>query len=182
MRIAIEGKNFHFFGKNFLNWNKLKITGMAVTETGADRKEKTNAGSEGQAALQGLETVVRDSFSLVMEARKGILATVAFEVANALHLHVDQLADILHMTTKTLRNYRQGKRKLNAAHSEQTLKLLALQIKGNKVFGEATAFRRWLEKPAYGLDDQVPLDLLATGGGIDLVMEELDRIAYGDLA
>jgi uncharacterized protein (DUF2384 family) len=28
----------------------------------------------------------------------------------------------------------------------------------------------------------VPLDLLETSGGIDLVMEELDRIAYGDLA
>ena len=133
-------------------------------------------------ALLGLEAVVKDSFSLVMEARKGILATVAFEVANAMQLHVDQLAEILHITTKTLRNYRQGQRKLNAAHSEQTLKLLALQIKGGKVFGEANAFRRWLEKPAYGLDDQIPLELLETSGGIDLVMEELDRIAYGDLA
>lgn len=155
---------------------------MAVTGIEAKRAEKNEFILRGQASLQGLESVVKDSFSLVMEARKGILATVVFEVANAMQLHVDQLADILHITTKTLRNYRQDKRKLNPAHSEQTLKLLALQLKGDKVFGQTAAFRRWLEKPAYGLDDQVPLDLLETSGGIDLVMEELDRIAYGDLA
>lgn len=142
---------------------------------------KAPAGRQ-QAGLRGLEAVVKDSFSLVMEARKGVQATVAFEVAHAMDLHVDQLADILHVTTKTLRNYRQGKRKLSASLSEQTLKLLALQLKGHKVFGQAAAFRRWLEKPAYGLDEQLPLDLLETSGGIDLVMEELDRIAYGDLA
>jgi putative toxin-antitoxin system antitoxin component (TIGR02293 family) len=155
---------------------------MAITGIGAGRVAGPNAGAGEKPTLQGLEAVVKDSFSLVMEARKGILATVVFDVANAMQLHVDQLAEILHITTKTLRNYRQDKRKLNPSHSEQTLKLLALQIKGSKVFGEAPSFRRWLEKPAYGLDDQVPLDLLETSGGIDLVMEELDRIAYGDLA
>jgi putative toxin-antitoxin system antitoxin component (TIGR02293 family) len=155
---------------------------MAATGIGEEPAAWAGPAGRDSAGLQGLEAVVKDSFSLVMEARKGILATVVFEVANAMQLHVDQLAEILHITTKTLRNYRQGQRKLNASHSEQTLKLLALQIKGNKVFGQAAAFRRWLEKPAYGLDDQVPLDLLETSGGIDLVMEELDRIAYGDLA
>jgi putative toxin-antitoxin system antitoxin component (TIGR02293 family) len=57
-----------------------------------------------------------------------------------------------------------------------------MHTKGQKVFGNPESFRRWLEKPAYGLDEQIPLDLLQTSGGIDLVMEELDRIAYGDLA
>jgi putative toxin-antitoxin system antitoxin component (TIGR02293 family) len=132
--------------------------------------------------LARMELVIKDPFSLVMEARKGVLARIAFEVANRLHLHADQLADILHTSTKTLRNYRQSKKKLNPAHSEQTLKLLAMHTKGQKVFGNPESFRRWLEKPAYGLDEQIPLDMLQTSGGIDLVMEELDRIAYGDLA
>ncbi|MGV3541092.1 MAG: type II toxin-antitoxin system Xre/ParS family antitoxin [Rufibacter sp.] len=132
--------------------------------------------------LQRFEPVVGDTFALVMEARKGVFATVAFAVADVLQLHVDQMAEILHTTSKTLQNYRQADKKLNPAVSEQTLKLLALQKRGEKVFGEASAFRRWLEKPSYGLDDQIPLDLLETSGGIDLVMEEVDRIACGDLA
>ncbi|SMB99827.1 hypothetical protein SAMN00120144_2786 [Hymenobacter roseosalivarius DSM 11622] len=136
------------------------------------------AGSE----LTALKTVVKDSFSLVMAARQGISAATAIAVAGLLHLHPEQLADILNITTKTLRTYRQEQKNLSPAHSEQTLKLLALHMRGQQVFGEAGAFVRWLEKPAYGLDDQVPLTLLETSGGIDLVLEELDRIAYGDLA
>jgi putative toxin-antitoxin system antitoxin component (TIGR02293 family) len=134
------------------------------------------------AELSRFEPVVQDSFSLVMAAREGVLAKVAFEVADRLLLHLSQMANILHITTKTLQSYKQSKKKLSTANSEQTLKLLALQMKGEEVFGATDAFRRWLEKPAYGLDGQVPLDLLETSGGIDLVMEEVERIAYGDLA
>ena len=65
---------------------------------------------------------------------------------------------------------------------EQVLKLLALARRGEDVFGSLPAFRRWLSKPAYGLGGQPPLALLQTSGGIDLVAEEVGRIAYGDLA
>lgn len=158
-----------------------------MAASGADHKKRIE-GQRGKASVEAsqellaFDAVVQDPFSLVMAARQGILAKIAFEVADVLQLHLNQMADILHTTTKTLHNYRLTKKKLNPAHSEQTLKLLALQIKGKEVFGNATTFRRWLEKPAYGLDEQAPLDLLETSGGIDLVMEEIERIAYGDLA
>ncbi|WP_114779013.1 type II RES/Xre toxin-antitoxin system antitoxin [Botryobacter ruber] len=145
------------------------------------KKRKTAARSAG-AELLDLETVVLEPFKLVMTAREGIKAGVAFGVAERLQLHLNQLASLLHTSAKTLQNYRQSRKKLNPAQSEQTLKLLALQLKGNDVFGAPDAFRRWLEKPAYGLDGQAPLSLLETSGGIDLVMEELERIAFGDLA
>lgn len=142
---------------------------------------KTANGIESEE-LVSFRPVVQDSFSLVMAAREGVFARIAFEVADTLQLHLSQMAVILHTTTKTLQNYRQSKKKLNLALSEQTLKLYALQLKGKEVFGDAAAFRRWLEKPAHGLDGQLPLTLLETSGGIDLVMEELERIAYGDFA
>ena len=132
--------------------------------------------------LLGLATVVADPYALVMEARAGVLAKTAFDVAGVLQLHADELADLLHTTTKTLRTYREAKKRLNPAASEQVLKLLALARRGEEVFGAPAAFRRWLSKPAYGLGAQVPLALLETSGGIDLVTEEIDRIAYGDLA
>jgi len=146
------------------------------------KSRKKAALGETSTELLGFEAVVQDSFSLVMAAREGIFARIAFEVADLLQLHLNQMADLLHTTTKTLQNYRHSKKKLSPAHSEQTLKLYALQLKGKEVFGTAAAFRRWLGQPAYGLDGQVPLALLETSGGIDLVMEELERIAYGDLA
>ena len=133
-------------------------------------------------ALLGLQATVADSFALVMEARTGVLAKTAFDVAALLQLHADELADLLHTTTKTLRTYRQGKKRLGPAASEQVLKLLSLARQGEEVFGSASAFRRWLDKPAYGLDEQAPLVLLETSGGIDLVADEVSRIAYGDFA
>ncbi len=134
------------------------------------------------AALASLATVVTDSFALVMEARTGVPAKAAFAVANLLQISLDELAELLHTTTKTLRTYRDANKRLAPAASEQVLKLLALARQGSEVFGEAAAFRRWLGKPAFGLDNQAPLALLQTSGGIDLVAEEVSRIAYGDFA
>ncbi len=124
----------------------------------------------------------QDSFALVMAARKGIPASTAFEVADALQLQTSQLEAIYDLSTKTLRSYSQDNKLLSAASSEKTLKIIALYQLGVEVFGDAAAFRRWLGKPAHGLDGEVPLSLLETSGGIDLVEEELTRIAYGDLA
>ncbi|MDO7873756.1 DUF2384 domain-containing protein [Hymenobacter sp. ASUV-10] len=134
------------------------------------------------AALLSLATVVADPFALVMEARTGVLAKTAFDVAGVLQLHVDELADLLHTTTKTLRTYRQARKRLSPAASEQVLKMFALARQGEEIFGDGATFRRWLNKSAYGLGGQLPLSLLQTSGGIDLVAEELNRIAYGDLA
>ncbi|MBD2768353.1 DUF2384 domain-containing protein [Hymenobacter sp. BT664] len=133
-------------------------------------------------ALIGLKATVADSFALVMEARTGVPAKTAFDVATLLQLSADELANLLHTTTKTLRAYREGKKRLGPAASEQVLKLLALSSQGAEVFGTISAFRRWLDKPAYGLDNQRPLALLETSGGIDLVADEVNRIAYGDFA
>jgi putative toxin-antitoxin system antitoxin component (TIGR02293 family) len=124
----------------------------------------------------------KDSFALVLEARKGVPAATAFEVAQAYQLQPNELEAIYELSTKTLRSYSQENRPLSAASSEKTLKIIALYNLGVEVFGQADAFLRWLDKPAHGLDQEVPLRLLETSGGIDLVAEELQRIAHGDLS
>ena len=59
---------------------------------------------------------------------------------------------------------------------------MVLAREGEEVLGTVPAFRRWLDKPAYGLDNQAPLVLLETSGGTDLVTDEVARIAHGDFA
>ncbi|WP_246558635.1 type II RES/Xre toxin-antitoxin system antitoxin [Hymenobacter piscis] len=124
----------------------------------------------------------QDAYALVMAARKGVPAATAFEVAEAYQLQAPELEAIYELSTKTLRTYSQENKTLSAARSEKTLKIISLYQRGLEVFGEAAAFLRWLAKPAHGLDQEVPLRLLETSGGIDLVAEELTRIAYGDLS
>lgn len=124
----------------------------------------------------------KDPLTIVMEANKGIGANTFFDLVDLSSFPKAQLAGLLHTSVKTLVRYRQEKKKLNPILSEQTLKLIGLFKKGSEVFSNTPSFKRWLEKPAYGLGNQVPLELLQTSGGIDLVQEELIRIEYGDLA
>jgi putative toxin-antitoxin system antitoxin component (TIGR02293 family) len=143
------------------------------------KKPATDSREDIDLLLQG---AIKDSFSLVMAAHRGIPAQTAFQIAADLLLHQDQLAQILHVSVKTLRAYAQTGKTLDPPASEQVLKLHAMHIKGEEVFGTSPAFRNWLQKPAHGFEGQLPLTLLQTSEGIDLIIEELERIAYGDFS
>ena len=73
-------------------------------------------------------------------------------------------------------------KKLSPQSSEMMLKVMALFQEGKSVFGSITSFKRWLEKPTFGLGGQLPFDLMQTSDGIDLISEQLVRMEYGDLA
>ncbi|MGY3582846.1 putative toxin-antitoxin system antitoxin component (TIGR02293 family) [Bradyrhizobium sp. USDA 4341] len=47
------------------------------------------------------------------------------------------------------------------------------------MFGSQEEAEQWLERPAIGLDQRRPIDLLATPVGIELVEQYLKRLAYG---
>lgn len=48
-----------------------------------------------------------------------------------------------------------------------------------RVFGSREQARRWLQKPAIGLDGRRPFDLLTSDEGRQLVEDYLGRIEYG---
>ena len=132
--------------------------------------------------LFGSREASHDAMRLVLLAQQGLPAVKAQTVSSSLGLDATQMADILGITTKTFRHYQQEDKVLDAPKSEQLLKLAQVAELGREVFGDAESFTRWLQKPAYGLAGKLPIDLFYTGGGIDLVADELTRIAYGDLA
>lgn len=51
-----------------------------------------------------------------------------------------------------------------------------------KIFGTVEFFESWLSKPSYGLDNQLPIEMIKSSDGIKKVEEELLRITYGDLS
>lgn len=65
---------------------------------------------------------------------------------------------------------------------EPVIRYNQLLERGSKVFGSSEAFQRWLQKPAFGLDGKHPRDLLATAEGLGLVLDEVNRIAYGEFS
>jgi len=48
-----------------------------------------------------------------------------------------------------------------------------------EVFGSQQEAEQWLERPAIGLDQRRPIDLLATPAGVKIVEDFLGRLEYG---
>jgi putative toxin-antitoxin system antitoxin component (TIGR02293 family) len=132
--------------------------------------------------LHSYEKHLDDRYWIVEEAAAGVPASVLFDLINLTHLNKDFIANMLNLSTKTVDRYRHGEKLLNPASGELMLKLFSLFKKGEKVFGNSDEFQKWIEKPAYGLGYKIPKELMQTPAGIDLIMDELIRIEYGDLA
>lgn len=126
--------------------------------------------------------MVQDRNRLVLAALRGVPAVLFFSVADRTGYRREQIAEVFDTSLKTFQRYERESRNLNPQDSEKVLKIQALFDKGAEVFGSLDSFRRWMDKPAFGLGHQVPFSLLHTSGGIDLVMDELVRIEFGDLA
>ena len=70
-------------------------------------------------------------------------------------------------------------RPLSAEQSGRTWKFAEILARAIAVFGSQEAAEHWLERPAMGLDQHRPIDLLATPAGVELVETFLDRLRYG---
>jgi putative toxin-antitoxin system antitoxin component (TIGR02293 family) len=120
--------------------------------------------------------------ALTQAAMKGLKTGLFSDVIALTGFSRDIVAGWLDISNKTLMNYEKQSKYLKPASTELLLKIILLFEKGLKVFGERIQFTRWLEKPAFGLGGLVPLEMMRTSGGVDLIIDELARIEYGDLA
>lgn len=128
------------------------------------------------------EPYFKNGISLLQQAKKGLKPKAVFEFIGLSGLSTQVVEIALNKNMKTFQNYRDKNTLLDAPTSEKLLKLFALYRKGTEVFGSVQAFTEWLSKPAFGIGNTVPQSIIDTNTGIDLIKEELVRIAYGDVA
>ena len=115
-------------------------------------------------------------------ARKGISGEEIQYMVDKKLATTKDVAYVLGVNERTIRTYQREASNLSPQQSEQLLKYNRLLGRGKEVFGSEGAFNRWLRKPAYGLDNDVPLTYLVTSEGINLVSDEVERIANGEFA
>ena len=116
--------------------------------------------------------------SIVSAARKGIKTKVFYDFAETIKIPEKNLASILNLSSRTISNHHQEEKVLKPIYSEHLLKLMSLYEKGETVFGNVDEFNYWLKKPFWNRKI-IPFDLLDTTGGVDLVINELDKLAQG---
>ena len=135
-----------------------------------------------RSGLREYENHDNDRFWLIEEAAAGVPASAVNDLIGLTHLRKEFFAGMLNISSKTLDRYRKAEKRLTPSASELMLKLFTLYRKGERIFGNLDEFQKWIEEPAYGLGYKVPKTILQTSAGIDLIMDELIRIEYGDLA
>jgi putative toxin-antitoxin system antitoxin component (TIGR02293 family) len=121
---------------------------------------------------------LKDTRSIINAARKGVKATIFYSFASVVNMPEKNLAAILHLHPRTVSNYKGTNKLFSPVESEHLLKLIYLYSRGEQLFGNIDQFNNWLEQP-YLNNKETAFEWLNTPGGVDLVAEELDRLAHG---
>lgn len=133
--------------------------------------------------LSKYKSSISSDLSIVKSANRGVNSVVFTELVEITGINRNFLAEhVFDVSLKTMLRYQKENKNLNPRNSEIALKLLNLFNKGIEIFGTMNSFMSWLNKGAYGLGEQIPLNLMNTNTGIDLIEEELIRIEFGALA
>ena len=122
--------------------------------------------------------VIQNNYSLVKKARSGINTDVFYTFAESINLPEMVVAAMINLSPRTISNYRDANKNLEAHHSEHLLKLISLFEKGKEYLGNINEFNRWLKIPFWN-SEEIPFDFLNTSGGVDLLIVRLERMAQG---
>ena len=68
---------------------------------------------------------------------------------------------------------------LSQEQSGRTWKFAEILAKATAVLGSQEEAEQWLERPAIGIDQRLPIDLLATPAGVRIVEDYLERLEHG---
>lgn len=108
-------------------------------------------------------------------------AALSHLVTNLLVLHAaESLGKAVGMSLRTYQRRQGGAAKaLNPEQSGRAWKFAEILSRATSVFGSQEEAEHWLERPAIGLDQRKPIDLLATPAGVEMVEDHLTRLEYG---
>ncbi|MGC4129749.1 MAG: DUF2384 domain-containing protein [Bergeyella sp.] len=121
-------------------------------------------------------------FNLMNTAKRGISFQSFDVLMRKFHFTMQDWADFLHISGKTLSRYQKEEKTFDALQSEKILQIELLYARGREVFGNAENFLIWLQTENLALGKIKPQDILDSVFGISLLMDELTRIEHGVLA
>ncbi|MEM9830811.1 MAG: antitoxin Xre/MbcA/ParS toxin-binding domain-containing protein [Bacteroidota bacterium] len=127
---------------------------------------------------QVLETSKKQSVDWIKLAREGVSKQFMQEVQTRMQLSQKELADLLHLTPRTIQRMKNNDL-LSASASGQLLELARLYRRALEVLGSETIANQWLRTPVTALGSEQPISLLDTPVGIQWVMTILGRIEHG---
>ncbi|MEM9896167.1 MAG: antitoxin Xre/MbcA/ParS toxin-binding domain-containing protein [Bacteroidota bacterium] len=115
-------------------------------------------------------------------SRSGVTTSFVNDLLVKYHFSKAELARLLDISSKTLDRHLLAQKPFSGLQAERIVLLAELYAKGIRVFGQNEKFIKWLNSTVVAMDHTTPKSWLDTYHGIQLVSDELERIAHGIFA
>jgi putative toxin-antitoxin system antitoxin component (TIGR02293 family) len=100
-------------------------------------------------------------------------------VDNLLVIHADEASEAIGVSLRTLQRHKSAPAApLDVQQSGRVWKFAEILARTTRVLGSQDEAEQWLRRPAIGLDQERPIDLLTTPAGVKLVEDYLGRLEY----
>jgi putative toxin-antitoxin system antitoxin component (TIGR02293 family) len=100
-------------------------------------------------------------------------------IENLHDIPVVEVSEALGISLRTLQRHKNTPIvQLDVQQSGRAWKFAEILAKATRVLGSQDEAEQWLRRPAIGLDQQRPIDLLTTPAGVKLVEDYLGRLEY----
>jgi putative toxin-antitoxin system antitoxin component (TIGR02293 family) len=127
--------------------------------------------------MGGFKEIPSD-FDLVNLARTGISKKSILALAKKISLTLEEISNVLHISERTLQRYTPSTL-VKIEYADKAIELARLYERGAAVLGSENEFNVWMRTPNHALNNEIPLNLLDTSIGFDLILQVLGRIEYG---
>jgi putative toxin-antitoxin system antitoxin component (TIGR02293 family) len=124
---------------------------------------------------------IQNRMDLVELSNIGVTKDALLHLSNYLGFSMRQMAELLPVTERTIQRYT-PKKQFNRVVSEQILQIAEVVAKGSRVFGNKEKLLLWMNHPNKALSGKMPMSLLSSKFGADVVLDELGRIEHGVFA
>jgi putative toxin-antitoxin system antitoxin component (TIGR02293 family) len=151
----------------------------AVSDTGAGELQRVIDLLGGSRVLRRTPRSRLDAHEMLLRGLPGGALT---HLVNSLTV-IERSASLEKAVGMSLRTYQRRRdaptKPLTPDQSGRAWKFAEILAKATALLGSQEEAERWLERPATGLDQQRPIDLLATPAGIAIIEDFLLRLEHG---
>jgi putative toxin-antitoxin system antitoxin component (TIGR02293 family) len=127
-----------------------------------------------------LESTVESELDAHGLLRRGLPRRAVTSLVEKLHvIPVSEVSEALGVSLRTLQRHKSAPvALLDVQQSGRAWKFAEILAKATRVLGSQEEAEQWLKRPAIGLDQQRPVNLLTTPAGVKLVEDYLGRLEY----